>query len=51
MDSSPLGGSQSNEFKTRVDLLTGKLQAVVDPAEFASKWRDRTLCAPGFAIG
>jgi hypothetical protein len=38
------------KFRTRIDLLTGKLQAVVDPAEFASKWRARTLCAPGFTV-
>jgi len=38
------------EFKTRIDLLTGKLQAVVDPGEFASKWKARTLCAPGFDV-
>jgi parvulin-like peptidyl-prolyl isomerase len=38
------------EFKTRIDLLTGKLQAVIDPDEFASKWKARTLCAPGFGV-
>jgi hypothetical protein len=38
------------KFKTRIDLLTGKLQAVVDPGELASKWKARTLCAPGFDV-
>jgi SurA N-terminal domain len=38
------------KLRTRIDLLTGKLQAVVDPGEFASKWRARTLCAPGFTV-
>jgi hypothetical protein len=38
------------KFRTRIDLLTEKLQAVVDPGEFASKWRARTLCAPGFTV-
>jgi hypothetical protein len=37
------------KFRTRIDLLSEKLQAVVDPGEFASKWRARTLCAPGFS--
>jgi hypothetical protein len=37
-------------FRTRIDLLTGRLQAVVDPGEFVSKWRGRTLCAPGFTV-
>lgn len=38
------------KFKMRIDLLTEKLQAVVDPSEFASRWRARTLCAPGFSV-
>jgi SurA N-terminal domain len=38
------------KFRTRIDLLTRKLQAVVDPGDFASKWRTRTLCAPGFTV-
>lgn len=38
------------KFKTRIDLLTGKLEPVVDLGEFASKWRARTLCAVGFSI-
>jgi hypothetical protein len=38
------------KFRTRIDLLSEKLQAVVDPGEFASKWRARTLCAPGFTV-
>jgi SurA-like N-terminal domain len=38
------------KFRTRIDLLTGKLEAVLDPAEFASKWRARTLCAIGFSV-
>jgi len=38
------------KFRTRIDLLTNKLQAVVDPAEFVSKWRARTLCRPGFTV-
>jgi len=37
-------------FRTRIDLVTKKLQAVIDPGEFASKWRARTLCAPGFTV-
>lgn len=38
------------KFKTRIDLLTGNLVAVVDPAEFVAKWRARTLCARGFSV-
>jgi hypothetical protein len=38
------------EFKTRIGLLTEKLRAVVDPGEFAAKWKARTLCALGFGV-
>jgi hypothetical protein len=38
------------EFRTRIDMLSGRIMRRVDISRFGQKWRKRTRCLPAYMV-